>query len=111
MKIDPRELPSQPEARLRWLAEELTKRVRYKDRYRELLTHTNTYEFNEITPKITHTNSTEKFTVLFCEYGQVTVNEVLTLNGSDILICQHLGKDYNLKNEFLDTGSKIYAFI
>ena len=85
MKIDTREIPSQPEARLRWLAEEVTKRIRYKDKYREL-THSTTYELDEITKKITHTNSSDQFTVLYCEYGQVTINEVLTLNESDILI-------------------------
>ena len=110
MKLDPEFYPDQPEAKLRYLEKELSARVQYKEKGRSLK-HTQTWEFNDINIQATHTNSDDKFTVLFCEYGQVTINDVLSLNTSDILICKQLSKDYVIKNMYFESGSKIYAFI
>ena len=110
MKLDPQFHPDQPEAKLRYFEKELTKRVQYKEKGRSLK-HTKTWNFDDINIQDTHTNSDDKFTVLFCEYGQVTINDVLSLNDSDILICTQLGKDYVIKNMYFESGSKIHAFI
>tara|TARA_B100001996_G_scaffold184695_1_gene141240 strand:- start:972 stop:1304 length:333 start_codon:yes stop_codon:yes gene_type:complete len=110
MKLDPQFFPDQPEAKLRYLEEELTKRVQYKEKGRSLK-HSQTWEFNDINIKATYTNSSDKFSVLFCEYGLVNVNDVLSLGSSDILICKQLSKDYVIKNMYFESGSKVYAFI
>jgi len=110
MKLDSQFYPDQPEAKLRYLEEELTKRIQYKEKGRSLK-HTQTWEFNDINIQATHTNSDDKFSVLFCEYGQVTINDVLSLNESNILLCIKVGKDYVIKNMYFESGSKIYAFV
>ena len=110
MKLDSEFYPDQPEAKLRYLEKELTKRIQYKEKGRSLKL-TQIWEFDDINIQATHTNSDDKFTVLFCEYGQVTINDVLSLNTSDILICKQLSKDYVIKNMYFESGSKIYAFI
>ena len=110
MKLDPQFHPDQSEAKLRYFEEELTKRVQYKEKGRSLK-HTETWNFDDINIQATHTNSDDKFTVLFCEHGQVTINDVLSLNESDMLICKHLSKDYVIKNMYFESGSKIHAFI
>ncbi len=110
MKLDPQFYPDQSEARLRYLEEELTKRVQYKEKGRSLK-HTETWNFDDINIQATHTNSEDKFTVLFCEDGQVTINDVISLNQSDILICKQLGKNYVIKNMYFESGSIIHAFI
>lgn len=110
MKLDSQFYPDQPEAKLRYLEEELTKRIQYKEKGRSLK-HTQTWEFNDINIQATYTNSDDKFSVLFCEYGQVTINDVLSLNESNILLCKQLGKDYVIKNMYFESGSKIYAFV
>ena len=110
MKLDPQLYPDQSEARLRYLEEELTKRVQYKEKGR-VLKHLKTWTFDDINIQDTYTNSDDKFSVLFCEYGQATVNDILSLNDSDMLICKQLGKDYVIKNMYFESGSKIHAFI
>ena len=110
MKLDRKMYPDHPETKMRYIEEELTKRVQYKEKGRSLK-HTETWTFDDINIQATHTNLEDKFTVLFCEYGQVTINDVLSLGDSDILICTQLGKDYVIKNMYFESGSKIHAFI
>ena len=110
MKLDRKMYPDHPETKMWYIEEELTKRVQYKEKGRSLK-HTKTWDFDDINIQETYTNLDDKFTVLFCENGQVTINYVLSLNDSDILICTQLGKDYVIKNMYFESGSKIHAFI
>ena len=81
MKLDPKIYPDHPETKMRYIEEELTKRVQYKEKGRSLK-HTKTWDFDDINIQETYTTLDDKFTVLFCEYGQVTINDVLSLNDS-----------------------------
>ena len=109
MRIDIDSLPDQPELKMKTLAEEITKRVQFKSKGRQL-TYSKTFEFDDVNLNNSYVNSTEGFTVLFCESGNVNINEIRTMRESDILICSTLGATYNMRS--LDpSGGKIYAFI
>ena len=109
MKIEIDSLPDQPELRIKTLTEEVTKRIQYKSKGRTL-TYSTTFEFDDVNLNNSYVNSTEKFTVLFCESGDVNINEIRTMRAGDILICSTLGATYNMHS--LDpSGGKIYAFI
>lgn len=110
MKLDKQFYPDQPEKKLKYFEQELSNRVQYKDSGR-VLKHLKTWNFNDINIQDIHTNSNDKFSVLFCEYGQVVINGILSLNDSDILICKQLGKNYEIKNVYFESGSVIHAFI
>ena len=109
MKIDIDSLPDQPELKVKTLAEELTKRVQYKEKGKTL-TYSKTFEFDDVNLNNSYVNSTEGFTVLFCESGNVNINEIRTMRASDILICSTLGATYNMRS-LNPSGGKIYAFI
>ena len=109
MKIDIDSLPDQPELKIKTLTEEIIKRVQYKEKGKTL-TYSTTFEFDDINLENKHINSTEGFTVLFCESGTIVINEIRTMVRGDILICSTLGATYNMHS--LDpSGGKIYAFI
>ena len=109
MKIDIDSLPDQPELRITTLAKELTKRIQFKSKGKTL-TYSKTFEFDDVNLNNSYVNSTEGFTVLFCESGTININELRTMRKSDILICSTLGATYNMRS--LDpSGGKIYAFI
>ena len=109
MKIDIDSLPDQPELRIKTLTEEVTKRVQYKSKGRTL-TYSTTFEFDDVNLNNSYVNSTEKFTVLFCESGDVNINEIRTMREGDIIICSTLGATYNM-HSLGPSGGKIYAFI
>ena len=47
MKLDPKMYPDHPETKMRYIEEELTKRVQYKEKGRSLK-HTKTWDFDDI---------------------------------------------------------------
>ena len=110
MKLEKQLYPDQPEKKVKYLADELSKRVQYKEKGR-VLKHLKTWTFDDVNIQETYINSDDKFSVLFCEYGQATINDILSLNDSDILICKQLGKNYVIKNMYLENGTIIHAFI
>ena len=67
-------------------------------------------EFDDVNLDNKYINSTEGFTVLFCESGEININEIRTMRESDILICSTLGATYNMRS-LNPSGGKIYAFI
>jgi len=109
MKIDIDSLPDQPELKMKTLAEEITKRVQFKSKGRKL-TYSTTFEFDDVNLNNSYVNSTEKFTALFCESGDININEIRTMRASDIIICSTLGATYNMRS-LNPSGGKIYAFI
>ena len=109
MRIDIDSLPDQPELKMTTLIEELIKRVQFKEKGKTL-TYSKTFEFDDVNLNDSYVNSTEGFTVLFCESGMININELRTMRSSDIIICSTLGATYNMHS--LDpSGGKIYAFI
>ena len=109
MKINIDSLPDQPELKIKTLTEEIIKRVQYKEKGKTL-TYSKTFEFDDVNLNNSYVNSTEKFTALFCESGEININEIRTMRSGDILICSTLGATYNMHS--LDpSGGKIYAFI
>jgi hypothetical protein len=109
MKIDIDSLPDQPELRKKTLVEEITKRVQFKKKGKTL-TYSEIFEFDDVNLKNSYINSSEEFTALFCESGNININELRTMRSGDILICSTLGATYNMHS--LDpSGGKIYAFI
>ena len=109
MKIDIDSLPDQPELKIKTLTEEITKRVQYKEKGKTL-TYSTEFNFDDVNLNNSYVNSTEGFTALFCESGNININEIRTMRESDILICSTLGATYNMRS--LDpSGGKIYAFI
>jgi len=109
MKIDIDSLPDQPELKMKTLTEEVSKRVQFKEKGKTL-TYSETFKFDDINLNGSYVNSTEGFTVLFCESGTININEIRTMRASDIIICSTLGATYNMHS--LDpSGGKIYAFI
>ena len=109
MKIDIDSLPDQPELKMKTLTEEVTKRVQFKSKGKTL-TYSTTFEFDDVNLSNSYVNSTEGFTVLFCESGTININELRTMRKSDLIICSTLGATYNMRS--LDpSGGKIYAFI
>jgi hypothetical protein len=109
MKIDIDSLPDQPELKMKTLAEEITKRVQFKSKGRQL-TYSKTFEFDDVNLDNSYINSTEKFTALFCESGEININEIRTMRAGDIIICSTLGATYNM-HSLGPSGGKIYAFI
>ena len=109
MKIDIGSLPDQPELKMKTLTEEVAKRVQFKEKGKTL-TYSTTFEFDDINLENKHINSTEGFTVLFCESGTIVINEIRTMVRGDILICSTLGATYNM-HSLNPSGGKIYAFI
>ena len=109
MKIDIDSLPDQPELKIKTLAEELTKKVQFKSKGKTL-TYSKTFEFDDVNLNNNYVNSSEAFTVLFCESGEININEIRTMRESDVIICSTLGATYNMRS--LDpSGGKVYAFI
>ena len=109
MKIDIDSLPDQPELKMKTLTEEVTKRVQFKSKGKTL-TYSTTFEFDDVNLSNSYVNSTEGFTVLFCESGTININEIRTMRVGDLIICSTLGATYNMRS--LDpSGGKIYAFI
>ena len=109
MKIDIDSLPDQPELKIKTLAKEIIKRVQYKEKGKTL-TYSKTFNFDDVNLNTSYINSTEGFTVLFCESGEININEIRTMRESDILICSTLGATYNMRS-LNPSGGKIYAFI
>ena len=109
MRIEIDSLPDQPELKMTTLTEELIKRVQFKEKGKTL-TYSKTFEFDDVNLNDSYVNSTEGFTVLFCESGMININEIRTMRASDLIICSTLGATYNMRS--LDpSGGKIYAFI
>ena len=109
MRIEIDSLPDQPELRMKTLTEELIKRVQFKEKGKTL-TYLKIFEFDDVNLNDSYVNSTEGFTVLFCESGMININEIRTMRSSDIIICSTLGATYDMHS--LDpSGGKIYAFI
>jgi len=109
MKIDIDSLPDQPELKIKTLTEEIIKRVQYKEKGKTL-TYSTEFNFDDVNLNNSYVNSTEGFTALFCESGNININEIRTMRAGDILICSTLGATYNMRS--LDpSGGKIYAFI
>ena len=109
MKIDIDSLPDQPELKMKTLTEEIIKRVQYKEKGKTL-TYSTEFNFDDVNLNNSYVNSTEGFTALFCESGNININEIRTMRAGDIIICSTLGATYNMRS--LDpSGGKIYAFI
>ena len=109
MKIDIDSLPDQPELKIKTLTEEIIKRVQYKEKGKTL-TYSTEFNFDDVNLNNSYVNSTEGFTALFCESGNININEIRTMRAGDIIICSTLGATYNMRS--LDpSGGKIYAFI
>ena len=85
------------------------KRVQYKEKGKTL-TYSTEFNFDDVNLNNSYVNSTEGFTALFCESGNININEIRTMRAGDIIICSTLGATYNMRS--LDpSGGKIYAFI
>ena len=109
MKIDIDSLPDQPELKIKTLTEEIIKRVQYKEKGKTL-TYSTEFNFDDVNLNNSYVNSTEGFTALFCESGNININEIRTMRAGDIIICSTLGATYNMRS--LDpSGGKIYDFI
>ena len=70
----------------------------------------NLEEFSDIVYDGEFINSETKETILWCEYGDIVINNVRTMREDNTLICSALGKKYTMKS-LNSSGGKIYAFI
>ena len=109
MKYQKGELPDQPEAKINVLEEYLTKQIQYRTKGR-VLKYLTEFEFSNIVYDGEFINSETKETILWCEYGDIVINNVRTMREDNTLICSALGKKYTMKS-LNPSGGKIYAFI
>ena len=109
MKYYKGELPDQPEAKKKALEKYVSKQIQFRTKGRDLK-YLAEFEFSDIVYDGEFINSEKKETILWCEFGDIVINNVRTMREDNTLICSALGKKYTMKS-LLPSGGKIYAFI